>query len=214
MSWKQEFIHFSIKRKALIFGEFKLKSGRFSPYFFNSGSFYTGHDICKLGYFYARVMVESKIKLSTLYGLAYKGIPIVTATIFSLYKYYNINLSFCFNRKKTKEYGEGGNLIGYNYEKNIIMIDDVITAGVAIRDSIKSIKKNTTKLNISTIVVALDRQELGCNNISAVQELEKENNCKIISIINIQDLIQYLSDKKDMKTNLEKLHKYRINYGI
>ncbi|MCW5196452.1 orotate phosphoribosyltransferase [Buchnera aphidicola (Pemphigus obesinymphae)] len=213
INWKQEFIKFSLKKKVLQFGDFKLKSGRKSPYFFNSGLFYTGKDISKLGKFYAHAIVESKIQCDVLYGLAYKGIPIVTSTSLSLNRDYNINLPFCFNRKKIKKYGEGGTLIGHTFKKNIIIIDDVITVGTAIKNSMKHIQQKSD-ITISAIIVALDRQEIDNENYSAVKEIENLYNCKVISIINIQDLINYLSEKKDMKYNLDKLYDYRIKYGI
>ena len=213
INWKQEFIKFSLKKKVLQFGDFKLKSGRQSPYFFNSGLFYTGKDISKLGKFYAHAIVESKIQCNVLYGLAYKGSPIVTSTSFSLNQYYNINLPFCFNRKKIKKYGEGGTLIGHEFKKNIIIIDDVITAGTAIKNSMKHIQQKS-EIVISAIIVALDRQEIGNKTYSAVKEIEKDYDCKVISIINMQDLINYLSEKKDMKYNLDKLYNYRFKYGI
>jgi orotate phosphoribosyltransferase len=213
INWKQEFIKFSLKKKVLKFGDFQLKSGRKSPYFFNSGLFYTGKDISKLGQFYAHAIIESKAHCNVLYGLAYKGIPIVTATAFALNKYYNINLPFCFNRKKIKQYGEGGKLIGHNFKNNIIIIDDVITAGTAIKNAVKNIKQKNN-IVISAIIVALDRQELGNTTFSAVKEIESKYFCKVISIINMQDLINYLSEKKDMKSNLIKLYNYRFKYGI
>ncbi|CAL4044049.1 orotate phosphoribosyltransferase [Buchnera aphidicola] len=212
VDWKQEFIKFSLKKKVLQFGDFQLKSGRKSPYFFNSGLFYTGKDISKLGKFYAHAIVESKINGNVLYGLAYKGIPIVTATAFALNKYYNINLPFCFNRKKIKQYGEGGQLIGHNLKKNIIIIDDVITVGTAIKNSVKKIEEKN-KTSISAVIVSLDRQELGNKTNSAVKEIESKYTCKVISIINIQDVINYLSEEKDMKFNLNKLNNYRLQYG-
>ncbi|HXK00456.1 MAG TPA: orotate phosphoribosyltransferase [Buchnera sp. (in: enterobacteria)] len=213
INWKQEFIKFSLKKKVLKFGDFQLKSGRKSPYFFNSGLFYTGKDISKLGQFYAHAIIESKVNCNVLYGLAYKGIPIVTATAFALKKYYNINLPFCFNRKKIKKYGEGGKLIGHNFKNNIIIIDDVITAGTAIKNAVKNIKQKSN-IVISAIIVALDRQELGNKTISAVREIENKYCCKVISIINMQDLINYLLEKNDMKSNLIKLYNYRFKYGI
>ncbi|CAL4325492.1 orotate phosphoribosyltransferase [Buchnera aphidicola] len=213
INWKKEFIKFSLEKKVLQFGNFNLKSGRKSPYFFNSGLFCTGKDIFKLGKFYAHAIIESKIKCNILYGLAYKGIPIVTSTSFSLNQYYNINLPFCFNRKKIKKYGEGGTLIGHELKKNIIIIDDVITVGTAIKSAMKHIQQKS-KIVISAIIVALDRQEIGNKTYSAVKEIEDEYGCKVISIINMQDLINYLSEKKDMKYNLDKLYNYRLRYGI
>ncbi|HMI77056.1 MAG TPA: orotate phosphoribosyltransferase [Buchnera sp. (in: enterobacteria)] len=215
MSWKKSFIEFSLKKEALVFGTFQLKSGRKSPYFFNSNAFYTGQDIYKLSEFYAHKIIESKIHYNALFGLAYKGIPIVTSIAFYLQKNYNINIPFFFNRKEIKQYGEYGCWLGNPYNKNVIIIDDVITAGTAINNIIKYIhKQDDININISSILVALDRQELGIKKQSAVQEVQKRNNCNIFSIITIKDLIEYLYNIKNMKKYLIQLENYLLQYGI
>ncbi|QIQ42116.1 MAG: orotate phosphoribosyltransferase [Buchnera aphidicola (Microlophium carnosum)] len=213
MDWKKEFIDFSFKKKALQFGNFKLKSGRTSPYFFNSGLLSTGTDIIKIGLFYAHSIVDSKIEFDILFGPAYKGIPIAVSTSIALKNHYNLNIPYAFNRKELKKYGEKGDLIGEKiYKKRIIILDDVVTSGTAIHDSIKIIEEK--KAEISSVFVLLDRKEKGKRNLCTIQHLKNKKSYKIISIITIEDLISYLLEDKTLKKHIPELIKYREKYGI
>jgi orotate phosphoribosyltransferase len=213
MNWKKEFIDFSFKKKALKFGRFKLKSGRTSPYFFNSGLLSTGKDITKIGLFYAHAIIDSKIKFDVLFGTAYKGIPIVIATAIALKNHYNLNIPYSFNRKEEKTHGEKGDLIGKEInDKKIIILDDVITSGTAIHHSIKIIEEKKAK--ISSIFVLLDRKEKGKRNLHTIHHLNNKESYKIISIITIEDLISYLIEDKNLKKHIPELRKYREKYGI
>ncbi|CAL4324707.1 orotate phosphoribosyltransferase [Buchnera aphidicola] len=216
MTWKNKFIEFSLKKGALQFGNFKLKSGRNSPYFFNSKYFYTGSDLLKLSQFYVDMIIRDPIKIDILFGLAYKGIPIATTIAIILYKKYNINLKYTFNRKEIKTYGEKGIIVGNNIQKkNIIIIDDVITSGITIQESISIIQKNSNDNIISNIFVALDRRERGTiKKNSAIEQIKNQYSCNVFSIINIYDLIEYLSLKKIYPEKIKKIQDYQKSYGI
>ncbi|CAL4043594.1 Orotate phosphoribosyltransferase [Buchnera aphidicola (Phyllaphis fagi)] len=214
--WKKKFIEFSLKRKVLKFGNFKLRSGRNSPYFFNSKYFCTGSDLLKLGECYAHAIIQSRIHPDILLGLAYKGIPIVVATVIALKIQYNINLAYSFNRKEIKTYGDGGIIVGKSIKKNnsIIIIDDVLTSGLTIQEFINlfNIKKNNV---ISGIFLIFDRQEYGTTEQqSSIQEIETAYSlCKIFSIINICDLIQYLIKYNKYQKELKNILEYYKIYG-
>lgn len=213
MDWKKEFIDFSFKKKALKFGTFKLKSGRSSPYFFNSGLLSTGKDIIKIGLFYAHSIIESKIKFDVLFGPAYKGIPIAVATSIALKNHYNLNIPYAFNRKESKKHGEQGDLIGEKiHNKKIIILDDVITSGTAIHHSIEIIEKQGAQ--ISSVFVLLDRKEKGKRNLCTINHLKNQKSYEIISIITIEDLISYLLEDKTLKKHIPDLVQYRKKYGI
>ncbi|MCU4137247.1 orotate phosphoribosyltransferase [Buchnera aphidicola (Sitobion miscanthi)] len=213
MDWKKEFIDFSFKKKALKFGTFKLKSGRSSPYFFNSGLLSTGKDIIKIGLFYAHSIIASKIKFDVLFGPAYKGIPIAVATSIALQNYYNLNIPYAFNRKESKKHGEQGDLIGEKIDnKKIIILDDVITSGTAIHHSIEIIEKQ--RAQISSVFVLLDRKEKGKRNLCTINHLKNQKSYEIISIITIEDLISYLLEDKTLKKHIPDLVQYRKKYGI
>ncbi|ACL30345.1 orotate phosphoribosyltransferase [Buchnera aphidicola str. APS (Acyrthosiphon pisum)] len=213
MDWKKEFIDFSFKKKVLKFGVFQLKSGRISPYFFNSGLLSTGIDIIKIGLFYARSIIDSKNKFDVLFGPAYKGIPIAVATSIALKNHYNLNVPYSFNRKEYKEHGEKGDLIGSTiYKKRVIILDDVITSGTAIHHSIKIIEKQ--EASISSIFVLLDRKEKGIRKLSTINHFRNQKSYKIISIITIDDLIEYVLEDKKLKEHIPQLIKYREKYGI
>ncbi|WP_343189432.1 orotate phosphoribosyltransferase [Buchnera aphidicola] len=202
-NFKKKFIKFIIKKKALKFGTFKLKSGKISPYFFNSSVFKKPKDIIKLSEFYTKIIINSKIKFNLLFGFSYKGIPIVISTIITLFKKYNINIPYCFNRKEKKKHGEKGKLIGSSIKnKKIIILDDVLTSGITIQKNIKIFKK---KAKINAIIVAFDRQEKKKNSI--IKKIQKK--IKIITIININDIIKYLKKNKKMKKELKLI----INYN-
>lgn len=213
MNWKKELIDFSFKKKALKFGTFTLKSGRKSPYFFNSGLLSTGKDIIKIGLFYAHSIIESKVKFDMLFGAAYKGIPIAVATSIALKNHYNLNISYSFNRKEQKNYGEKGDLIGKTIQnKRIIILDDVITSGTAIHHSIDIIEKKGA--HISSIFVLLDRKEKGKRNLNTINDLKNKKSYNITSIITIEDLISYLLEDEKLKEHIPRLIKYREKYGI
>ncbi len=211
-TYQHQFIEFAIEKKVLQFGEFTLKSGRISPYFFNAGLFNTGKDLALLGRFYAAAAIDSAIEFDLLFGPAYKGITIGTATAIALSEHYNLDIPFSFNRKEVKDHGEGGQLVGSPLIGNVMLIDDVITAGTAIRESMTFIKVHQAKL--VGVLIALDRQERGNNELSAIQEVENNYQCRVKSIITLNDLISYLSDLPEMRQQLEAVYRYQQQYGI
>ena len=170
--YQREFIEFALTKKVLRFGEFTLKSGRTSPYFFNAGLFNTGRDLARLGRFYAQALADSTIEFDLLFGPAYKGIPIATTTAVALADHHDMDIPYCFNRKEAKKHGEGGSLVGSPLEGKIMLVDDVITAGTAIRESMEIIKTHGAEL--SGVLIALDRQEKGQGELSAIQEVERD----------------------------------------
>jgi len=210
--YQREFIEFALAKQVLRFGEFTLKSGRTSPYFFNAGLFNTGGDLARLGRFYAAALQDSKIDYNLLFGPAYKGIPIATTTAVALADSYNIDMPYCFNRKEAKKHGEGGSLVGSPLAGKVMLVDDVITAGTAIRESMEIIQAHGAEL--SGVLIALDRQERGQAELSAIQEVERDFNTKVISIVTLTDLISYLAEKPDMADSLANIKKYREDYGI
>lgn len=210
--YQRDFIEFALSKQVLRFGEFTLKSGRTSPYFFNAGLFNTGGDLARLGRFYAAALQDSKIDYNLLFGPAYKGIPIATTTAVALSDSYDIDMPYCFNRKEAKTHGEGGSLVGSALEGKVMLVDDVITAGTAIRESMEIIKAHGAEL--SGVLIALDRQEKGRAELSAIQEVERDFVTKVISIVTLADLISYLEDKPDMAESLASIKKYRQDYGI
>ncbi|RKS87626.1 orotate phosphoribosyltransferase [Orbus hercynius] len=211
-SYKRQFIQFALEREVLRFGEFTLKSGRKSPYFFNAGLFNTGKDLALLGRFYAEALIDANLEYDVIFGPAYKGIPIVSATVVALSEHHNIEVPYCFNRKEAKDHGEGGNLVGSSIEyKRVMLVDDVITAGTAIRESMQILENNQSKL--SGVLISLDRQEKGRGELSAIQEIKQNYHCEVISIITLADLISYL--EQDGKTDeLARVKAYRDVYGI
>lgn len=210
--FKKEFIEMALAKNVLKFGEFELKSGRKSPYFFNAGLFNTGKDLAKLGRFYAAAIVDSEVDYDMIFGPAYKGIPIASATVTQMFNVYNKDIPWCCNRKEAKDHGEGGNLIGSSLKGNVLLVDDVITAGTAIRESMNIIKQNGA--NLVGVVVALDRQEKGKGEMSAIQEIERDFGTKVISIINLTDLIHYLEIQPNMSEQLKMVSEYRLKYGV
>ena len=170
--YQREFIEFALERQVLRFGEFTLKSGRISPYFFNAGLFNTGRDLARLGRFYATALVDSGIEHDLLFGPAYKGIPIATTTAVALYEHHDIDIPYCFNRKEKKQHGEGGSLVGSELKGRVMLVDDVITAGTAIRESMEIIQAHDASL--AGVLIALDRQEKGKGELSAIQEVERD----------------------------------------
>lgn len=207
-----EFIEFALSRQVLKFGSFTLKSGRTSPYFFNAGLFNTGGDLAKLGRFYAAAVQDSGIEFDVLFGPAYKGIPIATTTAVALYDHHQRDVPYCFNRKEAKTHGEGGSLVGSPLNGRILLVDDVITAGTAIRESMQIIQAQGAEL--AGVLIALDRQERGQGELSAIQEVERDFGTKVVSIIGLNDLINYLQGKPELAEHLDAVTAYRAEYGV
>ena len=194
-NYQLQFLEFVIEHQILKFGEFELKSGRISPYFFNAGLFNSGKKLDFLAKSYAEAIVESNLTFDVLFGPAYKGIPLVSTTAIALAKNYDIDKPFAFNRKEAKQHGEKGLIVGANLQGRILILDDVITAGTAIREVVEII--GSAGASPSGIAVALDRQERGLGELSAIQEIEQMLNISVISIINLENIISYLSSTKD-----------------
>ena len=186
--YKRDFIEFALNRNVLKFGEFTLKSGRKSPYFFNAGLFNTGADLARLGEFYAAAITSNAVLFDVVFGPAYKGIPIGTTVSVALFNRYGVDKPVCFNRKETKDHGEGGNLIGSLLQGKILLVDDVITAGTAIRESMELIDANNAEL--AAVLIALNRKERGKGELSAIQEVERDYQCRVLSIIDLDGLMQ------------------------
>lgn len=208
--YQQEFLEFAIGQNVLRFGQFTLKSGRQSPYFFNAGLFNTGNALAKLGRFYATAIQAAGIEFDLLFGPAYKGIPLVATTAIALSDQHQRNLPYAFNRKEIKDHGEGGNIVGAALAGRILLIDDVISAGTAIREAVQIIE--AAGATLAGVVIALNRQERGQTALSAVQEIEQHYAIPIISIVNLEDLITYLKLKSDK--HLSAIQAYRDKYGI
>ncbi|MEL0657586.1 orotate phosphoribosyltransferase [Psychromonas arctica] len=211
-AYQKEFIEFAIEKQVLKFGEFTLKSGRISPYFFNAGLFNTGRDLARLGRFYAAALQDSGIDYDLLFGPAYKGIPIATTTAVALSNDYDLDVPYCFNRKEAKKHGEGGSLVGSELTGKIMLVDDVITAGTAIRESMDIINAHNAEL--AGVLIALDRQEKGKAELSAIQEVERDYDAKVISIVELADVVSYLETLPEMQQHLESVQTYRQQYGV
>ena len=209
--YQNDFVDFMLEIGALKFGEFTLKSGRVSPYFFNAGQFNQGNHLSQLGQFYAQAIEASGIKFDVLFGPAYKGIPLAAATAIALNDSFNRSVPYSFNRKEAKDHGEGGNIVGHPLEGDILIIDDVITAGTAIRESKDIISANGAKTK--GVVVALDRQERGKGELSAIQEVEQNFGIAVVSIINLSHIVNYLKANND-KNIISRIESYRSQYGI
>ncbi|MES9899783.1 MAG: orotate phosphoribosyltransferase [Sedimenticola sp.] len=210
--YQQKFLDFALEVGVLRFGEFTLKSGRVSPYFFNAGLFNSGSSLARLGRFYAQAIVDSGIEFDVLYGPAYKGIPLAAITAAALYDHHGIDIPYAFNRKEAKTHGEGGNIVGHPLEGRIMIIDDVITAGTAIRESMETI--NAHGAIPSGVVIALDRQERGTGERSAIQEVESDYNMPVAAIVRLNHLISYLEDKQGDEASLTAIQNYRKEYGV
>ena len=211
-AYQRAFFRFAIDRGVLRFGEFTLKSGRTSPYFFNAGLFNTGSALAQLGRFYAAAIVDSGISFDVLFGPAYKGIPLAATTAVALAEHHDRDLPWCFNRKEAKAHGEGGSLVGSPLEGDILIIDDVITAGTAIREVMQIIQAQGAKA--AGVMIALNRQERGNGELSAIQEVERDFGIPVISIVSLSQVLQYLAEDETLKQYLPAVEAYRAQYGI
>jgi orotate phosphoribosyltransferase len=211
-SYRQAFIDFAIEREVLRFGQYTLKSGRVSPYFFNAGLFNTGAALARLGRFYATAIVDSGINFDLLFGPAYKGIPLATATAVALAEQHGRDLPWCFNRKEAKDHGEGGNVVGAPLAGRVLIIDDVITAGTAIHESMTLLAEAGAEA--VGVVIALDRQERGRGERSAIQEVEQRYGIPVFSIVNLDDLLTYLAGQPERGGDLAAVRAYRDRYGV
>jgi orotate phosphoribosyltransferase len=209
--FRRDFIRFAIARKAVRFGEFKTKAGRLSPYFFNSGLFNDGDSLNQLAQFYAKAILASGVAFDMLFGPAYKGIPLVAAVAMALAQAGH-NRPFAFNRKEAKDHGEGGNIIGAALAGRVLIVDDAISAGTAVRESYGVIRAG--QATPCGVMVALDRMERGTGALSAVQEVEQGYNIPVISIATLDDLIGYLESDRSLSLELEAVNKYREQYGV
>ncbi|MBL4866003.1 MAG: orotate phosphoribosyltransferase [Pseudomonadales bacterium] len=209
--YQKEFIEFALDQGVLKFGQFTLKSGRISPYFFNAGLFNSGVALSKLGEFYAAAIIEKVPPFDILFGPAYKGIPIATATAIALATQYQKDISYAFNRKEKKKHGEGGEIVGADLAGDVLIIDDVITAGTAIREVMDIFTRYPAKP--VAVIVALDRQEKGKTDLSAIQEVEKDFNIPVFSIVNLDQLILFLSDNVKYTEELARVSQYRQQFG-
>ena len=209
--YQKDFVDFTLETGVLKFGEFTLKSGRISPYFFNAGLFNTGSHLSQLGNFYAQAIEASNLQFDVLFGPAYKGIPLAAATAIALNDNFNRNVPYSFNRKEAKDHGEGGSIVGHPLEGDILIIDDVITAGTAIREAQDIINANDA--NTKGVIVALDRQEKGKGELSAIQEVEQIFGIRVLSIINLSHIIEHLKTSKNEDV-VSRIESYRSQYGI
>jgi len=210
--YKREFIELALELGVLRFGEFELKSGRISPYFFNAGLFNTGYAAAKLGRFYAAAIAESDIRFDMLFGPAYKGIPLATLAAASLAEQHGIDVPYSFNRKEAKEHGEGGSIVGAQLSGGVLIVDDVITAGTAVREAYQII--SAAGAEVTGLIISLDRQERGQGPYSAVQELKISMDIPVISIVQLDDLINILEESSEYEEFLEPVLSYRKQYGV
>ena len=211
-AYKREFIELALELGVLRFGEFTLKSGRISPYFFNAGLFNTGYAAAKLGRYYAAAIADSDVKFDMLFGPAYKGIPLATLAAASLAEQHDIDVPYSYNRKEAKAHGEGGSVVGAPLSGKVMIVDDVITAGTAVREAYKIIA--AAGADVAGLVISLDRQERGQGAFSAVQELRSSLGVPVISIIQLDDLIEVLEESSEYEEFLDPVVSYRRHYGV
>jgi orotate phosphoribosyltransferase len=212
-NYQAEFIKFAIEKGVLRFGEFTLKSGRISPYFFNSGLFNSGNSLARLGHFYAQAVSESGIDFDILFGPAYKGIPLVAATAIALIEQHGRDVGYAFNRKEIKDHGEGGSIVGTPLNGNrVLIIDDVISAGTSVQESLTII--HAADAIPAGVVISLDRQERGQGKQSAVQEITAQYGIPVTSIARLDHLIRYLEREPAMERQLNQMRTYREQYGV
>ena len=210
--YQREFLDFALAVGVLKFGEFTLKSGRVSPYFFNAGLFNSGASLSRLGRFYAQAIVAAGIDFDVLFGPAYKGIPLAAVTSAALFEQHRLDIPYAFNRKEAKHHGEGGSIVGHPMSGRILIIDDVITAGTAIREAMEIIQAQGA--TPAGVVIALDRQERGQQDRSAIQEVEQTYGIPVAAIVRLEHLISYLAQRNDSEEALQRISSYRKTYGI
>ena len=209
--YQRKFLEFALARQVLRFGEFTLKSGRKSPYFFNAGLFNNGASLAAVGRSYAQAVVDSGIQFDMLFGPAYKGIPLATVTAAALAEHHGRDLPYCFNRKEAKDHGEGGNLVGAPLRGRVLIVDDVITAGTAVREAVSIIRAaGATPVGL---VIALDRQERGQGTLSAVKEVEQEHKMQVAAIVRLAELRDWVASQPELKASLAAIDAYRAEYG-
>lgn len=211
-AYQTDFIALAIECQALRFGEFTLKSGRVSPYFFNAGQFQTGRSLAKLGQFYAQALINTNIDFNMVFGPAYKGIPLATTTAVALAEHHQRDVPYCFNRKEAKTHGEGGSQVGAPLAGRVVIVDDVITAGTAVREVLSIIA--AAGAEPAAILIGLNRQERGQGSLSAIQELEQDTGVPVVSIISLDDIAAYLEKSGHNDNTLERINAYRANYGV
>jgi len=210
-NFRQDFIRFAVAQNVLRFGEFQTKAGRLSPYFFNAGLFNDGASLRSLSQFYAQAILASELQFDMLFGPAYKGIPLVAGTAIALAEQ-GRNVPYCFNRKEAKDHGEGGLTVGAALRNRVLIVDDVISAGTSVRESIELIRAAGAKP--CGVVIALDRMERGQGDLSAAQEVQRNYGIPVVSIATLDDLLGYLRDETDMVQNLAAVQSYRDRYGV
>lgn len=210
--FQREFIKLAIQHEVLCFGEFTLKSGRVSPYFFNAGRFQTGAALAALGRFYAAAIEDAGLEFDVLFGPAYKGIPLATTTAVALADGYNRDVPYCFNRKEAKAHGEGGTLVGAPLAGRIAIVDDVITAGTAVREVMDIIDQHDA--SPAAVIIGLNRQERGKGELSAIGEVEQQFKIPVVSIVSLADIVTYLEETGDMAETVAKIEEYRKQYGV
>ena len=209
--YQRQFLEFALTRQVLRFGEFTLKSGRKSPYFFNAGLFNSGAALAAIGRFYAQTVMDSGIGFDMLFGPAYKGIPLATVTAAALAEHHGRDLPYCFNRKEAKDHGEGGNIVGAALKGRVLIVDDVITAGTAVREAVSIIR--AAGAEPVGLVIALDRQERGQGSLSAVKEVEQEHGLKVAAIVRLAELRDWVAAQAGMQAPLAAIDAYRREYG-
>lgn len=210
--FQQDFIELALEFEVLQFGEFELKSGRISPYFFNAGRFSTGGALARLGRCYAAALHASGVHVDMLFGPAYKGIPLVSATAMALSEQHGVDLPFAFNRKEAKTHGEGGNIVGAPLAGDVVVVDDVMTAGTAIRESMAIL--NESGARGAGVVIGLDRCERGDGQRSAVQQVEQDWGLTVVSVVSLHDIIDWAESNPEMAQHREALERYRKRYGV
>ena len=209
--YRQEFLQFAVQTGVLSFGEFTLKSGRVSPYFLNAGLFNSGRTLTRLGQFYSAALLDSGLEFDLLFGPAYKGIPLVSATAIALHLDHGIDVPYAFNRKEIKNHGEGGQLVGAQLQGKVVIVDDVITAGTAIREVMAILSR--TPVEVTGILLAIDRQERGTGDLSAIQEVEREYGVSSVSIVKLKHIIDYMESTGQYDKELKLVYSYRDEYG-
>lgn len=207
-----DFIQLAVRHQALCFGEFLLKSGRTSPYFFNAGRFQTGQALAELGRYYAAAITAAGVEFDIVFGPAYKGIPLAATTAIALADHYQRDLPYCYNRKEAKDHGEGGTLVGASLQGKVLIVDDVITAGTAVREVMSIIDAAGAKP--AAVLIGLNRQEKGQGQISAIQEVEQTFGIPVISIISLNHIIDYLESQSGQESMVDKIKDYRATYGV